>query len=138
VGNITEQKYKHGTSSEKDMDYVYDNRYRLKTFKFGGVTQRSYTYDDNGNFKTFASRTCTYGNDNNQLTNDGSRSYTFDESGRVKQIASTAMTYDIFNNMLAYGSDSYSYDDANPPSTMGSVSSAYERSFSLDGLQEQP
>lgn len=91
----------------------YDNFYRLKTFKFGGATQRTYAYDDNGNFESFAGRTFEYENDNNQMTDDGVRSYEFDASGRVKKIASTSMSYDIFNNMLTYGNDSYSYDDAN-------------------------
>lgn len=112
AGNLKQQKYKHTTESEKRMDYVYDNLNRLKEFKINGTTNQTYSYDDNGNFKTFAGRTFAYGNKNNQMTNDAVRNYVFDQSGRVKQIGTTNLTYDIFNNMLTHGSDNYKYDDA--------------------------
>ncbi len=95
------------------MEYAYDDLYRLDNFKYNGSSERTYGYDDNGNLTTFTGKTLTYGNDNNQLTNDGSRSFNFDAAGRASTVGIAILAYDIFNNMTGYANNYYSYDAFN-------------------------
>src|SRR5690606_29404539 len=49
-GQITRQKYEHGTSGEKHQEYVYDEARRLRSFWYDyGSTGTQYTYDKVGN-----------------------------------------------------------------------------------------
>ena len=78
VGNLKQQEYKHKSYPTETMDYDYDDLYRLTQFKHNGSVSRNYDYDPNGNLITFTGKTLTYGNQNNQLTGDGSRTFHFD------------------------------------------------------------
>ncbi len=110
AGNVNQQVYAHIDTAQEKMNYGYDDFYRLEEFKYNDQTVHTYSYDPNGNLKTFGGRTFTYGNQNNQMTNDGTRTFLFDAVGRVKSIGSTTITYDILNNMTSAGSDVYKYD----------------------------
>ncbi len=113
VGNLLEQRYKHNTGSELKMEYGYDPLNRLDSFKYQGNLERSYAYDECGNFLSFAGRSFTYRSGSDWLTSDGNRSFTYDANGSVDSIDGTSLSYDIFRNMTSYGNDHYSYDDTN-------------------------
>ena len=62
AGNVTRQRYQHGTTAAKTADYAYDYLYRITGFDLtGGVSENS-TYDRSGNIKTVVSggSTLTY------------------------------------------------------------------------------
>jgi RHS repeat-associated protein len=78
-----------------------------------GNRSRNYTYDDNGNFSSFAGQQFTYKTHNNQLINDGTRQFTYDAIGRAVTVGSDNIEYDVFSNMTGYNNDSYTYDADN-------------------------
>ncbi len=99
-------------ASDQTAHYTYDAASRLSAFSLSGSPQsnRSYTYDANGNFLTFAGRGFSYAARTNRLTHDGLRAFQFDPAGRVRQIGAAQLSYDLFSNMRAYGADAYMYN----------------------------
>jgi RHS repeat-associated protein len=134
VGNLNKVISRYGTESTQTYEYEYDDLNRIKTFKIGGSTQRQYGYDANGNLTSFTGLTLSYGNDNNQLTGDGSRTFSFDDAGRVETISSTSLGYDCLSNMVSYGNDAYGYDHENL--RIWKIESGDTTFYIRDGLQE--
>jgi RHS repeat-associated protein len=78
-----------------------------------GNRSRNYSYDDNGNFTSFAGQQFTYKTHNNQLINDGTRQFSYDAIGRAVTVGSDNIEYDVFSNMTGYNNDTYTYDADN-------------------------
>ena len=134
VGNLKKVVYKYKDQSTENMEYSYDNLYRITQYKYGGSVQQSWGYDDNGNLTSFTGKTMTYGGNNNRLTSDGSRAMVYDGAGYLTSLGGTTLTWDCLGNLTAHGSDTYSYDAVNLriKKTESSTTSYYIR----NGLQE--
>jgi RHS repeat-associated protein len=106
VGNLLHVEYKHKSDLAETMDYSYNDLYQLNQFKKDGNVSRNYDYDPNGNLNTFTGKTLTYGNDNNQLTNDGSRNFIYDNAGKCTNMAAIAVDYDFRGLMTKFDDNS--------------------------------
>ena len=121
AGNVTRQRYQHGTAAAKTADYAYDNLYRITGFDLTGGVSEDFTYDRSGNIKTVASggsATLTYNyspastpNRLDSLAVAGAITrYTYNANGWMTGRGTAALTYDYRGLTTGYGSAAYLMD----------------------------
>ena len=117
AGNVTRQKYQHGTTAAKTADYAYDDLYRITDFDLTGGVSEDFTYDRNGNIKTVASGGSTltykYSSDStpnrpDRTTGTGGQTYAYNQNGSAISVAGNALSYDYRGLVTGYG-NSHTY-----------------------------
>ena len=120
AGNVTRQRYQHGTAAAKTADYAYDNLYRITGFDLTGGVSEDFTYDRNGNIKTVASggSTLTYKYSSDSTPNrldstavgSATTTYAYNRNGWMTRKGADTVAYDYRGLTTGYGSARYLMD----------------------------